>query len=376
MTDGALHRILLVANSAFVGGGNRVILELSSELQRRGFTPTVVSPEAGALVEACRDRRIDCEVVASIQPTWSAPRSAWQNLKTWRELIRDLDVDVVHANGSFSARSVSHAARLSQRPLVCHVHFPVDDCRWLYRGIPKPDVFVFCSQSVQRECGEQLRVACPRSRQIVVHNAVQASQWHGDVAAACHEPVRIGIVANLLPVKGHLDFLTMSRLLTDQGVDGEYWIIGDDIFRTGYRQQLEDFAAALGLAARVKFLGYRTDVPALVKDLDIVVCASHEEPFGLCVAEAMASARPVVATRVGGIPEIVVDGETGLLVSPDNPDELARAVARILGDDRLRRRFALAGRTRIETCFSHRTYAENITKVYASLGAGHRRNAA
>ena len=164
-------------------------------------------------------------------------------------------------------------------------------------------------------------------------------------------------------MKGHLDFLSMAAELTARGVEAEYLIIGDDIHQTGYKALLENRVRELGLSTRVCFLGHCRNVPDILRQLDIVVCTSHIELFGMCVLEALASARPVVATRVGGIPEIVEDGLNGFLVPPHAPAQLANAVERLLRDSDLRE-FGQSGRLWAERYFNQVVYVEKILAVY------------
>src|SRR5262249_3014847 len=164
-----------------------------------------------------------------------------------------------------------------------------------------------------------------------------------------------------------MDFLAMARELTDRRVFLDYWIIGGEVHRNGYRAQLEQRVGELGLGERVTFLGHCRNVPELLRELDVVVCCSHVEPLGLCLLEAMACERPVVATRVGGIPEVVDDGKTGILVSPQSPEQLANAVQRLMDDPRLRQRMGLAGRERVIRLFDHKAYLNNILSVYEGV---------
>ena len=178
---------------------------------------------------------------------------------------------------------------------------------------------------------------------------------------------RVGVVANLLPLKGHVDFLDMAAELTARGVEAEYWIIGEDVHRTGYKTELHNRTRELGLEDRVCFRGYCRNVPNLLRELDVVVCSSHVETFGMCVLEAMACAKPVVATSVGGLPEVVDDGVSGILVPPHAPGRLADAVERLLEDPELRITFGRFGRTRAASHFSHEVYVDKMLALYQEL---------
>jgi glycosyltransferase involved in cell wall biosynthesis len=179
--------------------------------------------------------------------------------------------------------------------------------------------------------------------------------------------MRVGVLANLVPFKGHEDFLLMARRLLDRGHMCEFWIVGEDRERSGYEGHLRRFAGSLGLNGQVKFLGFRADVAEILWQLDILVSSSHYEPFGRTLIEAMACELPVVATKVGGIPEVVADGETGILVPPREPEALADGVGRLLGDARLRGEMGRAGRARVEALFSSTAHAAQVLTVYQKL---------
>ncbi len=368
-------RVLYLTNSAQIGGGNRALETLWEGLGDRGVEPLAVVPERGPMADLCREKSIPREILAYQQPSWREPIQTWRGLRAWLDLLDRMEPRLVHANDFVNARSIAPAAWRRRLPLICHVQFhrSPEFLRWVFRGLPKPRLFIHNSEATRDLVGPALDRHCPGSRQEVVHNSVSLDKFHppagGAGGRAADGPPRVGIVANLIPVKGHVDFLDMAALLTGRGVEAEYWIVGDDIHGVGHRSELERRAADLGVAERVRFLGHRSDVPDVLRQLDAVVVASHVEPFGICTAEAMATGLPVVGTRVGGIREVIVDGETGFFVSPAAPAELAARVGELLADPKLRRRMGRAGRRRVEERFSHEVYAARILALYRELGA-------
>jgi glycosyltransferase involved in cell wall biosynthesis len=120
----------------------------------------------------------------------------------------------------------------------------------------------------------------------------------------------------------------------------------------------------LGVAEMVTFLGFRRDAADLIAAADVLILASEAEAFGLVLTEALSLGTPIVATRVGGIPEIVDDGRDWLLVPPSDPDALAAAVVRLLRDDDLRKRFAEAGREKVANHFRFESMVRRYEQVY------------
>ncbi|MFN8448235.1 MAG: glycosyltransferase family 4 protein [Anaerolineae bacterium] len=133
------------------------------------------------------------------------------------------------------------------------------------------------------------------------------------------------------------------------------------------RAALESEAQALGVRDRVHFLGWRDDATAVLAALDVLLMPSLWEGFGLVMLEAMAQTTPIIGSAVSAIPEVVVDGETGLLVPPRDSAALADALARMLGDPALRRHMGLLGQDRVETAFSVERMAAETVAVYEQI---------
>jgi glycosyltransferase involved in cell wall biosynthesis len=147
-------------------------------------------------------------------------------------------------------------------------------------------------------------------------------------------------------------YLRAARILLDEGRDVRFLVIGAVSVEKSYKSEMEELARKLNLEGNVIFTGQREDVADILRDVDLVVHPSLSEGLSNVILEAMAAALPVVATRVGGTPELVRDGATGLLVPPGNASDLAQAIARLLDDPALARGFGDTGRQRIIQEFS------------------------
>src|SRR5256886_4183628 len=141
-----------------------------------------------------------------------------------------------------------------------------------------------------------------------------------------------------------------------------------------YKRELEGYAVQLGLGERVVFAGFRLDVPEILAEVAVSVLPSLSEGLSNVLLESMAAGAPVVATRVGGNPEVVEDGETGLLVPPRDPAALAQAICRLLDSPELASRFGQAGRERVIKSFSLERMVQKTESLYLDLlnRAGHR----
>ena len=139
----------------------------------------------------------------------------------------------------------------------------------------------------------------------------------------------ITVIANLIPYKGHFDFMKAASIVAEELPSVLFWLVGED---RGMQPDLEQLVFRLGIAARTNLMGRRYDVPELLAASDLSVLPSHEEGFSNVILESMAAGLPVVATRVGGNPEAVVDGVTGWLVPPRSPEKLAAKMIDLLRD--------------------------------------------
>ncbi len=170
----------------------------------------------------------------------------------------------------------------------------------------------------------------------------------------------VGTFAHLSIKKGYRELVIAAEQVLREMPTAQFWCFGDGVLR----DELTQTAAELGIADRFRLVGFRRDVPDLMRAVDVMALPSHREPFGLVYVEAGLCGRPVIACNAGGAPEIVEHGESGLLVPPKSPPDLAAALLDLLGD---RPRSDAMGRRGHEICqsrFNWPTYIERIAEVY------------
>lgn len=183
------------------------------------------------------------------------------------------------------------------------------------------------------------------------------------------DAARVLCVANLFPYKGHLDLVEAAARVVARCPRAHFLLAGRD---SGAMTAVRARIATLRLDGHVHLLGPRGDVPALLEAADIVVHPSHEEGFPNVLLEAMAAARPVAATAVGGVPEAVVDGETGILVPPRDPERMAGAILALLSDPGRARAMGEAGRRRVKEKFFLEKTVREVEAMYEDLLSGGR----
>ena len=279
---------------------------------------------------------------------WHLPLAMTDKIKWWRyrraqrelrRLLFELRPDVIHANDLPTSQMVAQAAGRLGVPRVCH-H------RWIFEGPAIDWLNKFGAERhlfVSHALMNQLCAASPRLATIpreVVHDGLPLPACPGEAERFAARS-RLGLPADrlvalyagqIIPRKGVADLLNAWHALhAAWGERAELVLVGDDLENDGhYRREMEALAAQLGCGAR--FVGFQRNVPQWLTAADVCLVPSHAEPLGNATLEAMAHGRPVIGTQVGGIPEMVVDGETGLLVPPHDPPRLAAAIDRLLGD--------------------------------------------
>jgi glycosyltransferase involved in cell wall biosynthesis len=172
----------------------------------------------------------------------------------------------------------------------------------------------------------------------------------------------MGTVANLFSRKGYDVMCRAVSVLKRRYPEVHYLIVGTG--DSGYERELRDLVRLLGLEGQVHFAGFQDPVYPALAAMDLYVHPARMEGFGIALLEAMAMTKPVVATTTGGIPDIVVQGETGLLVEPGNPEALASSIGVLLEDADQRVAMGRAGRSRVERLFTVETMAARLAACY------------
>ena len=371
-------RVLHVITSLHRGGAQRHLHILMAGQRAAGWSVDLAYLKDPYLVnqfQGVARRVIDLRAGAAVSPL-VIPRLI--------QLIRAEQYDVIHthllkadAYGAIAACLAGGAVLISskhndeavlRRPLVGPVH------GWLSR---LTDRVIVLSEHVGRYMRDLGHVPSGRLRRVYYGITPDA----GAAKAAARPAVRteFGVpaeapllltVGRLDPQKGHLDLIGALRRVVAALPSVHLVIAGaPQQASAAYEQALRATTAAPELATRVHWAGHRDDVPALLAACDIVVQPSHWEGFGLVLVEAMAARRPVVATAVSAIPEVVRDGETGLLVPPHDPDALARALLQLCGDPEHRTRLGAAGAARVQSHFTAERMVRETLAVYAEAGA-------
>ena len=333
--------VIEVLATCGIGGAQQHVLSLASRLDRRRFDARVVALSGGPAVGRLERAGVPVEVLD--QPDDLATAALAHR-------FADLRPAIIH-NHMYRAEVVGTSAALRTvamglpRPfIVSTVHSSrvrsAADRALLASLTPEMDRLVAVSHSIERKIAREGRRGVPV--ELIpngVDNGIDPERYATDAPSRTLEmefglpagaPL-VGVIARLEPEKGHPTLLDAWPLVLHESPQARLLIVGEG----SEREALEEQARRLGVLPRVIFTGARDDVPAVIGALDVAILPSYREAQGVSLLEAMALAKPIVASRVGGIPEFVEEGVTGLLVAPRDPAALAGAIVRVVRDDAL-----------------------------------------
>lgn len=380
--------ILYVHGSADVYGSDKLLLELVAGLDRARYEPLVLVPTEGPLVSALKQREVDVLVKPLSVLHRSVSPGHWLRFfgrlpssvrATWK-LIEKRGVRLVHTNTSH-VYDGALAARGARVPHVWHV-------REVHTGLSLvggplsrmiyhySDAVIVMSDAVKEAFFSQHP---DRVRKIhKVYDGVDINTFHpgndGSTVRAelglTSDTALVGVVGRIAHWKGHRLFLRAAARVMQRFPKVRFLVVGDAVTRGDWRikEELLRLVEELRLEHAVTFTGVRSDVRQIMAALSVLVLPSElPEPWGMVVLEAMATARPVVATRQGGPLEAVVDGETGYLVEPDDAAEMAQAILSLLEAPEAALAMGARGRIRCEQHFAQSQSHRGIVQLYDAV---------
>jgi glycosyltransferase involved in cell wall biosynthesis len=289
---------------------------------------------------------------------------------------------IVHSHTGKAGVLARIAACIAGVPIIVHTfhghvlrgyYGPVKT--WLLRRLERElarrtDCILAVSEGVKRDLVEY-GVAPPRRIRVIplgieLEPFLAATRRGGRFRAALgieQGLPLIGIVGRIVPIKDHHLFLGAARYIADRCPGARFVIVGDGVLG----REIEAYAQTLGLGDRVMFTGWRRDLPEIYGDLDVLVISSRNEGTPVAAIEAMAARCPVVATHVGGVPDLIEDGVTGLLVPSGDAAGLADAVVTVLRDRGLVERITEVARARVRVEFSETRLVSDTARMYRRL---------
>ena len=377
-------RVLHIITRLDRGGSAKAVLWLSERLKEEGFEVVVItgpSREPEEDIEAFRERTsIPVHLVPSLVRDVSPLNDLLAFLSLYR-LVRKVSPHIVHTHTTKAGVIGRVVGRLCGARAI--VHTPHGHIFYGYGGRAMTWFYTFTERVVSRLCDrivaltplekeDYIRLKVAREEMVTVipvgidiERYLKVDEKDVDIkrelGIGASTPL-VGWMARFEDIKGCFDFLEACSIVVRERQDVRFLMVGDGPLRA----RIEEWLIEHGMEEMVLLPGYRRDGPRIMAAIDLYVLTSINEGLGMGVVEAMAAGRPVVATRVGGVPAVVSEGVTGILVPPGRPDEIAHAIITILSDPSLAERMGRAGRERAKA-YSIEAMARAYIDLYMDL---------
>ena len=385
-------KILYYNHTGQVSGAERVLLMILSQLDRSRFEPVVACPAEGRLIGMVGELGIRTIGLEQLEArfTWRVGQlfrylaSFARVIRNARALIIAEQPEVIHANSIRAGLVMSAASYGLATPVIWHAHdilprHPFSMAIRFFACASRHNSVLAVSQAAAgRFRGNLIRWFSQRVPIRVIHNAVDVERFQPNsesrreirhALGLAEKDKVVGIVGHLTPAKGQLELIEAFAAISLATPDAVLLVIGEELFKRGdgYLKLLKRAASLCAGTNRVRFLGTRDDVPALMRGLDLLVVNSHTEAFALTVLEGLATGAAILATAVDGTPEMISHGENGWLVPPRDQQTLAEAIVLLLGDQNLREQLGRHGRRDAIARFSIERFATEIHSFYRGI---------
>jgi glycosyltransferase involved in cell wall biosynthesis len=365
------------------GGGESSLLTTLCALDRTRFAPRVVCGTGGAFVEELRSHSIPADVIPFTLPYFKhgwLPTASLDFFPRLAAYLRAQGVALIHCNTPEAAYYAAPLAKFARIPIVwtCHAWWQAER-GWKSRFYENMLAHIITPTRYIQNCLVEMS---PRLRERIsvipfgVDTRVFAPGTHEDSLPAewnlAPDAPIVTLLARFQSVKGHEILLDAVPHILDAFPAARFLFVGDSAFDTtdANETRARIHARVAGderLRAAVVFCGFRRDIPRLLRASDLVVCPSWFETFGVANVEAMSCGIPVVSTNVGGPAEKIVDGETGFLVPPRDPNALAARVVQLLADPVLRHSMGVNARRRVERLYDVTDTVMQLERVYEMI---------
>ncbi len=369
--------------SGEVAGGQVICEHLIDALRARGDEAFVVSPSSGDFVKRLEEKK----VLVMVMPLARGFHLDY----VWRlaRFFKQVKADLVHTHAGFSENVHARLGSwLAGVPVVSHFHLPTyfrenQVIRYLQIFLDNLTTRLSAEIVAVSEATKKAMIVqgVPEDRVTTIYNGVDldrfcAQRSRADVLAELGVPPRrmvIGMAARLCDGKGQKEFILAAHEVSRRVPEAIFLIIGKDVRGNGmYENDLKNLVETLELTEKVLFTGYRQDMADVLNAIDVFVLPSKIEGFPVSILEAMALGKPVIASSVGGVSELVVDRETGLLVSPNDVSTLALAIEQLATAPDMRHEMGRKGRFRVEEFFTLKKMVQQIFDLYERILAAPR----
>jgi len=365
-----LYKILYLTPSVNLLGARQSLLVLLENLDKNKYFPIVLCPrEDGELVRILQEKGIRTEIL---------------RLRNWRKIrnirfipllvyslvkfIKKEKIELIHCNEFWVNPYGVISSKITRIPCITHIRTSLDVKKVKDYLLAYSDKLIAVSDMTRKPIEEFRQIL---KKTVTVYNGVDTKKFNPDIKCErlrkeLHiesDEIVIGTIGQLYPDKGQKAFIQSAFIVLEKYPKAKFLIVGK-AKKEKYKKQLQELVVKLGLQDKIIFTGKRDDIPQILSILDIFALSTLKEGFARVIIEAMACARPVIATRVGGNSEAVIDGRTGFIIPVNSPDILAQKTMELIENKDKRKQMGKVGRERVVNNFSLEHYVERIEKTY------------
>ena len=361
----------------FVGGAEISLYYLIINLDKTRYQPILVTSGAGTFLDQMHAANIKAW---SQEFPWLSRRRPWiywKSIITLSKSIRHHNIDLIHTNCAHGLRYVRWACELTGKPYISHIR---DFIRTWFQGpnltaLKRAKRVIVNSRSVAMTCRE---AGIDPHRIQVIYNPIDVSAFkqitpdiersQRDKFSIQPDSLVIGIVGQIQPYKGQLNFIQAGLRLASVSPDVHFLIVGEANGEDAitYYETLQDMVTHSQFASRFHFVGFQKDIPAVMSVIDILAVPSSKEAFGRVAVEGLAAGCAVVASDTGGLPEIITDQRNGILVPPNDSEMLYQSIRKLAFDQSLRDHLTKNGFDSVKR-FDVNHHVEQIQSLYDTV---------
>jgi len=377
-----MKKILFVLQDNTIGGVLLFVLQTAENLDHKKYKPIVALP-AGDAVKLFRKAGIETYEInikrlrKTLNPLYhlSWLFSIFSSIKEIIKIVNERNVDLIYAK-QITQIQAPIASYISNTKLLWHLialHMPplLEKMLIPLVKLTADKVVVSCDA-----LAEQLKVRGLSAETTTIHSPVNIERFNTNISSDTirtelnlgSDDLIIGVIGHISPVKGIEYFLEAASIVLKRNINAKFLVIGAILpTQEKYFTKLKEITEKLHLKDDIIFTGMRKDIPELLATIDILVVSSLSESSPLVVLEAMASGKPIVATKVGGIPEQILDGESGILVPAKDSKAIAASILNLISDPSKMKNMGKAARKRAEELFSIEICVENVENIFSEI---------
>lgn len=371
------YRIAHVLPWTSVGGTEHATLRIAASVGREGFESVAFCPRGDSPVRELFDAGgVATASFDPVEPSYRRPLAFLRASFALAHEFRRAHADLVHCSDLLAGFYAAVAGKIAGLPVLCHIRCRYEHLSQRDRSFLRAvDRFAF----VSRDAWQHFAYRVPEWRGVVVYDGVEAppaaaaESARREMRAEFGIPAEakvVGMVARIAPAKDYPTLVRAAGLVVAAEPGTRFLVVGDhsqvELNREHYHE-VRKMLTASGLSDHFIFTGHRDDVSRLIEAMDVFVLSTHTEGLPLVILEAMARGKPVVATAVGGVPEVVADGETGLLHRHGDDRQLAEHLLALLRDEARAAALGRAGLRRVREKFTPERFAADMAELYSRM---------